>query len=152
MTDSATPKPGSPDAQTIHRPDDRTPTQDQPTTAPPTSPPHGVVQLFDRWITTEITPFSLEEDRLDRVALYEPRDIPAMIEIINDAERCCLENLRRLYQIYGRPEADGQKRNKVNAITCIEMASVSGKIRWLHEVRQCLKEQAECSNVGRHIH
>jgi hypothetical protein len=117
-------------------------TRGEPVQSPPTT--SGDLQIFKNWIAASVTPPAFEQDMLSAIARCGPEDIPAMLDIVRDAELRCLAEVSSLNRRRRAERAgtDSPAGTRLSLIVHSEFSSRwSQRLEWLRDVRGYLQEE-----------
>lgn len=120
-----------------------------------TDRPTGV-ELFRRWVMDLVPAPPAECDVLSDLDGYEPEDVPAMIDVLRQAELACLTGLnefnRRTHAEREQAQAqDHDPRARVDMSMIVRTEIVErwhGRITWLQDVRQYLEREQRREGVA----
>lgn len=110
------------------------------------------IEHFERWVLASVSMPAICEELHAANLRYEPEDLPAMIEIVREAEMFCIQRLQECGR-RSRPEQEttdiGEWARTIELlVTHREVMEWNTRIKWLQEVRRHLEKKRQRSEVA----
>lgn len=108
-------------------------------------PTRAGIEHFRRWIRSSISRPPVREELHAKIALCEPDELPALIEIVREAEKDCVVKLQGIQwrmqdENRGIATRDWKHRRDLIARSS-DVAWWGGRIKWLQKVRIDLEKE-----------
>jgi hypothetical protein len=107
---------------------------------------------FRRLVMASVSMPSVRYELHSRIARSGPEDIPDMIEVVRDAEMCCLQQLQSSHQraraARNAPGASDWARKVRVIVMHGEVMEWDTKIKWLQNVRQFLEDELQRAEIA----
>ena len=113
----------------------------------PYIPTQAGVEHFRRWMRAAVSTPPVREELHARIALCEPADLPAMINVVREAESACALKLQGLQwrmqdERQGAATRDWGYRMGL-LVSSGDVAWWGGRIKWLQSVRMSLERERQ---------
>ncbi len=119
-------------------------------------PTQAGILHFRRWIRSAVSTPPVREELHAKIALCEPADLPAMIEVVRAAETQCVAKLQgigwRMQDEQAGIASRDWKQRMGFIVSSADVAWWGGRIKWLQGVKMSLERerQRQLSEVERH--
>jgi hypothetical protein len=137
----------SPNLQPTGSPGRATESADSPEQPAALATNHVSVEAFRCWVMTSVSRAAQEPDA--SVSLCGAKDLPAMIEVIGEAERACLAGLRALQQQAQQEYCQGDVHDGKRFMRLVARAERAawwdGRLRWLASARFYFEKERDRS-------
>jgi DNA-binding PadR family transcriptional regulator len=111
------------------------------------------IEHFRRWMKGAVATPPVREELHAKIALCGPADLPAMIEVVREAEKACMVRLQGL-QWRMQDEQQGMATSDWSCrmgrlIRSGDVAWWGGRIKWLQSVRMALEKERQLYEAKR---